>query len=310
MRTSEHGDSWDAGVPGGLQDLVSQALTATSHGRRPADVADALSRAGGEVGSALLSLDVPVSCFERAPADILTRIAASAPALARDGANWLLLDERRGGRLRVTDTREHRWVREEHLEQLQLRDWVLLPPAPVFPASGTSPSPLQRIRSLMTVEAQDLLTVLLYAIGVALLSLATPVAVQALVNSVAFGTAMQPLLVLTILLAAGLGLAAGLQLLQVWVVEMLRRRLFVRLLSDLTHRLPRVRAQALRGGRGPELLNRFFDIFTLEKAVAAWLGDGIGALITSAVGLAVLAVYHPALLVFDLLLGACLLYTF
>mgnify|MGYP002632169620 CR=1 FL=1 len=288
-----------------LQDLVGRALAAAAHPRSPADIAAALGRSGGDVARTLEDLGVPSDRFDRSPEGVLEAVGITAPAFARGAAGWLLLDERHGGRVRVLeqDAELPRWLNPAAIDQLELREWVLVAPAPVFPGTAPSASPLQRVRALMSIESEDLLTVVLYSVAVGLLSLATPVAVQALVNTVAFGTAVQPLLVLTILLGAGLALAAGLQLLQAWVVELLRRRLFVRLVSDLAHRLPRVRIDAMRGGRGPELLNRFFDIFTLEKAVATWLGDGLGALITAAVGLAVLAVYHPALLVFDLLLG-------
>jgi putative ABC transport system ATP-binding protein len=305
MNTTDHG-------PVDLQDLVARALVGASQPRRPADIAHALDRSEGDVARALRDLGVPIDRFAEAPEGVADAVSASSPALARDGAGWLLLDDRRGSRVRVLrpGAAEGVWLTRGDLAGLSLRDWVLLPPAPVFPAAASGAGPLERVRALMSLEAEDLLTVVLYAVGVGLLSLATPVAVQALVNTVAFGTAVQPLVILTILLAGGLALAAGLQLMQTWVIELLRRRLFVRLVSDLSHRLPRVQAGALRGGRGPELVNRFFDIFTLEKAVSTWLGDGLGALITAAVGLAVLAFYHPALLVFDLLLGGTVVAVF
>jgi putative ABC transport system ATP-binding protein len=287
-----------------LQDLVSRALSQAAHSRSPLVIAGALARNKGDVGQALLDLGVPVDRFDAAPRDVMDGIGAAAPALARDGDEWVLLDQQEAGRVRVVGADQTAWLDGEALEARALRDWVLVPPPPVFPDAHHGATPLERLRALVSVETDDLFTVLLYSLGVALLSLATPVAVQALVNTVAFGTAMQPLVVLTILLSGGLALGAGLQLLQTWVVELLRRRIFVRLVSDLAHRLPRVAPEATRGGRGPELLNRFFDVFTLEKAVATWLGDGLGALITAFVGLAVLAFYHPTLLVFDLMLGA------
>jgi putative ABC transport system ATP-binding protein len=293
-------------------DLVSRALVSARHPRSPGAVAAALQRTGGDVVRALRDLGVAVDVFDKAPEGALQGIGAGSPALARADDRWVLLADRRANRIQVQDEHdpEGRWYSPTALAELDLRQWVLLPPAPVFPDADHDTPPLSRLWALLSVETEDIITVTLFAIGVGLLSLATPVAVQALVNTVAWGTAVQPLLVLTILLAGGLALGAGLQLLQTWVVELLRRRLFVRLVSDLAYRLPRVNTDALRGGRGPELVNRFFDLFTLEKAVSTWLGDGLGALITAAVGLAVLAVYHPALLVFDLLLGASVVAVF
>ena len=163
-------------------------------------------------------------------------------------------------------------------------------------------SPWQLVADLLRPERPDIGVVLVYAVGIGLLSLTLPIAVQVLVNTVAFGTLLQPILVLSALVGAGLVLAAGLRGLQTWVVEVVQRRLFVRLVSALAERLPRVELAAFETGRGPELLNRFFDIFTAQKATSIILLGGVEALLTSLVGLLVLAFYHPILLGFGALL--------
>ena len=129
----------------------------------------------------------------------------------------------------------------------------------------------------MRLERHDLAVVLVYAIGVGVLTLATPIAVQALVNTVAFGTLLQPLAVLAFLLLVGLAFAAVLRALQAWVVEVLQRRIFLRFVADLSHRLPRVRLSAFDAAHGPELLNRFFDVFTVQKASSSLLLGGLDA---------------------------------
>ena len=60
--------------------------------------------------------------------------------------------------------------------------------------------PLQRLQDLINLERQDIVTLLSYGLGIGLLSLTTPIAVQALVNTIAFGALMQPLIVLTLIL--------------------------------------------------------------------------------------------------------------
>ena len=59
--------------------------------------------------------------------------------------------------------------------------------------------PLQRLWALLRDESTDLWAVVIYSAGIGLLTLVIPVAVQALVNTVAFGALLQPLVVLTIL---------------------------------------------------------------------------------------------------------------
>ncbi len=164
------------------------------------------------------------------------------------------------------------------------------------------PSPLRRARQLLALDGQDIAVIVIYGVALGLLSLAVPVAVQSLVNTVAFGSLIQPLVVLTVLLAVALSGAAVLRALQVRVAEMLQRRLFVRIVTEIGARLPRVSGTALRDANGPELLNRFFDVFTIQKSVASLLLGGVDAVLIALVGLIVLAFYHPVLLAFDLVL--------
>ena len=165
-------------------------------------------------------------------------------------------------------------------------------------------SPLRRARQLLALDRQDIIVIVVYGVALGLLSLAVPIAVQSLVNTVAFGSLIQPLVVLTILLAVALIGAAILRALQIRIAEMLQRRLFVRLVMEIGARLPRVSSNALRKADGPELLNRFFDIFTTQKSLTALLLGGVDAVLIALVGLVVLAFYHPALLAFDLVLIA------
>jgi ABC-type bacteriocin/lantibiotic exporter with double-glycine peptidase domain len=162
--------------------------------------------------------------------------------------------------------------------------------------------PLQRLLGLMRTDWPDILTLLIFAVVIGVLSLATPLAVEALVNTVMFGRYQQPLLVLAVLLFVFLGFAAALRAVTVVVVEIMQRRVMIRVVSDLGYRLARVRQFALDRVYGPELVNRYFDTMTVQKVVATMLLDGISLVVSTVIGLIVLAFYHPFLLGFDLVL--------
>lgn len=164
------------------------------------------------------------------------------------------------------------------------------------------PRPFARLKQLLQPERRDIMAVILYAVAVAVLSLATPVAVESLVNTVAFGVLMWPVVVVAGILMACLGLAAAIRAMQVYVVERLQQRLFVRVAADYAYRLPRLRLEAFDHCYGPELGNRFFDVLTLQKSLAVLLLDGVAIVVMGVVGLVVLAFYHPFLLGFDILL--------
>ena len=237
----------------------------------------------------------------------------------RQGLPVLALSEERGAIIVSASRRgpRGRWLgpngwEDIEPEQIVVEDVLVLAVRPLAAGAallgparteeGPIPSPEERLLALLREERQALGVVLVFAVGVGLLGLATPVTVQVLINTVAFGTLTQPIVVLTGLLALCLLAAAALKLYQRVAVEQLQRRLFVRVVSDLAWRLPRVKLSALDRSHGPELANRFFDVLTVQKAATSLLLDGLSAALQAVVGLLLLAVYHPALLGFDLVL--------
>lgn len=162
--------------------------------------------------------------------------------------------------------------------------------------------PLQRLVEMMKVEKRDLWHVALLAVASGLLSLATPAAVQSLVNTVAMGGMTQPLAVLSIMLLIFLGFFGAVTILQSYIVELIQRRLFVRMAGDLAYRLPKVQWRVHDKNNGMvELVNRFFEILTLQKAGSLLMIEGFSMFLQSVIGLIVLAAYHPMLLFFDLI---------
>ena len=127
---------------------------------------------------------------------------------------------------------------------------------------------MSRLLALLRPERQDLGIAVVYSIAIGLLSLAVPVAAQALVNTIAFGSVLQPLVVLGIAVFFALTVAGLLQLLRTWTVEMIQRRVFVRLAGVVADRLLRVRVEAFDRQHGPELVNRFMEVITVKKSIA------------------------------------------
>ncbi|MEZ4451779.1 MAG: ABC transporter ATP-binding protein [Nannocystaceae bacterium] len=274
-----------------------------------------LTEAGARVG-------LRIAGFEASPAELCARgrpQGTIAACLDEDEAStWLVIDGWRESRARIDGDAAPEpgaWIDADALAGLcgladaeAPRLWALAeaieaeaPPAGPE-AHPRRPTPVGRLTALMRLEARDLWAIVVYAVGVGVFALATPVAVQALVNTVAFGALLQPLVVLALLLLAGLALAGGLRAIQVWVVELLQRRLFVRVVSDLAHRLPRIDPRALDRAHGPELVNRFYEVVTAQKSAATLLLDGISVALQAAIGMIVLAFYHPFLLAFDMVL--------
>lgn len=244
-----------------------------------------------------------VEMFE-APVDVaLQSVRSGRPLLVLDEQQLpLAIDGIADGRARVTSIGEAAvWIPfsslADRLGTTTAGEVLWIAPSVSLPArEGHDVSPWTRAYDLLADENRNIGAITIYAAGVGVLSLATPVTAQVLVSTVAFGTLVQPIVVLATLLGAGLMFAATLRALQTWVVEVVQRRLFVRLVSAIGARIPEVPTPTFEEGRGPELINRFFDVFTAQKTTAALLLGGIEALLTVIVGLTVLAFYHPWLL--------------
>ncbi len=161
---------------------------------------------------------------------------------------------------------------------------------------------LDILRPVLREHRQEVWAVVLYSSFVGVLALATPVAVQALVNTVAFATLMQPLIVLVALLLMGLVLSGALKALKTWTAEVLQRRMFALTAARLAYRLPRAlwREEGMRDGT--LAVHRFFDLFIVQKSAALLLLGGVDVVLASLVGLLVLAFYHPLLLAFAVVL--------
>ncbi len=240
--------------------------------------------------------------------------------VSADGASWFYLQASAGRRVHlVVHDARHPEGREERVSAAALderlggptgdeRVWLVADPSTpqqaAVSAHGTGQHlpPLQRLVRLLRPEWGDVLAVVAFAVAIGVLMLATPVAVQALVNSVALGGLLQPLVVVALLLLLALTFAAVLTGVQTWVVELIQRRLFVRAVADLAARLPRVQHETYDRIDGPELVNRFLDVITIQKSTAKLLLDALGVVLAVLVGLTVLAFYHPLLLAFDILL--------
>jgi ABC-type bacteriocin/lantibiotic exporter with double-glycine peptidase domain len=161
-------------------------------------------------------------------------------------------------------------------------------------------SPIQRLVALFRPEGPELWSIVVFSAITGLLQLALPLAVNGFISNLSFGTRsgpfMQALVAIAVVLFLCLAAAAVLRAIQHVAAEVIQRRIFVRLVADLAHRLPAVDIGRLDGVHAPELVNRFLEVVTLQKAGALLLLTGINLVLSAAIGLTVLALYHPFLL--------------
>ncbi len=272
------------------------------------DWASAVTRATCRAG-------LDVASFRVEGIDELERLRElDMPALTRVGERWLVLVGARGPMLDLIiidelgeQSRRMRpaalldWLVAHTSAALPMR-WLAVEPRQLLVGVEGATTPIRRLVAFARLERSDLGVVVVHAVAIGAATLAVPVAVQALVNTVATSAMLQPLVVLGLLLLIALGFVGVLRVSQAVVVERIQQRLFARVAVDFARRLPRLAPLARDRHSGPELVNRFFDVITLQKSAAALLLDGTALILQVAVGLLLLAFYHPWLLVFDLAL--------
>ncbi len=168
------------------------------------------------------------------------------------------------------------------------------------PTGSSHPTPQERLREMLYQDRAELTALGAYIVVTGVLALAVPLGAQALVNTIAAGFSLQPLVVLTLLVLFGLLCAGALRLMQLTIVETLQQRIFARVALRLAFCIPRVRQAALAGEYAPELVNRFFDVLTIQKTFSKLLLDGVAAALQAAVGLVLIAFYNPLLALFAL----------
>ncbi|MBL8208441.1 MAG: ABC transporter, partial [Blastocatellia bacterium] len=163
-------------------------------------------------------------------------------------------------------------------------------------------SPYHRLFQMLREDRVDVITLLAYTILTGILTLVIPLTAQFAVNTLTAGIMLQPLVVLSLAVLAALMFAGVLRLLKLALLERLQQRVFARVALILADRLPRIHHQALSNEYAPQLVNRFFDVITIQKSLAKLLLEGPTALFQVLLGLLLMAFYSPYLLAFDIFL--------
>jgi putative ABC transport system ATP-binding protein len=154
---------------------------------------------------------------------------------------------------------------------------------------------------LVFAERKDLVLIFVFGVLFSIFSLVVPIGVQTLVNTFLFTGLLQPILVLLSAIAVGLILAAIFRMSQIHLIEILQRRLMVRIAYEIGRKIKRADSKFLHQENGTELVNRTFEVEKLQKSVSSLLTEALALLIQSVVGFALLSAYHLFLFVFCLI---------
>jgi ABC-type bacteriocin/lantibiotic exporter with double-glycine peptidase domain len=163
-------------------------------------------------------------------------------------------------------------------------------------------SPVRRFWLLLKPDKLEIRNLYIYAIIIGLLNLVLPLGIQSIINLIQGGEVSTSWLVLVGLVAAALSLSGILQINQLRITENLQQKFFTRAAFEFAYRIPRIRLEQLFKEYAPELMNRFFDIVSIQKGTTKILIDFSSASIQVLFGMILLSLYHPFFIVFSLFL--------
>jgi ABC-type bacteriocin/lantibiotic exporter with double-glycine peptidase domain len=155
------------------------------------------------------------------------------------------------------------------------------------------PNPLIRFWSLLKANNKEIRQIYSLSFFSGLVALTLPLGIQAIINIIQGGEISISFVVLIIIVIAGIVLAGTLQVMQLRITENIQQSLFARAAFDFALRIPNIKSEELYKKYAPELMNRFFDITTVQKGLSKILIDFSLATLQIIFGLFLLSLYHP-----------------
>ncbi|MFT5601643.1 MAG: ABC-type bacteriocin/lantibiotic exporter with double-glycine peptidase domain [Flavobacteriales bacterium] len=163
-------------------------------------------------------------------------------------------------------------------------------------------TPLKRFWLLLKPDKKEIRNVYVYAVFYGLVNLSLPIGIQAIINLIQGGQMSTSWIILVVFVILGIAISGILQVSQLKITEHLQQKIFTRAAFEFAYRIPKIKLEAMYKHYAPELMNRFFDVISIQKGLSKILIDFSTASIQTFFGLILLSLYHPFFIVFSLIL--------
>lgn len=163
-------------------------------------------------------------------------------------------------------------------------------------------TPYQRFWLLLKPDSKEIYQVYTYAFFKGVIALSLPLGIQSIINLIQGGSISASWILLVFIVILGIGMGGYMQLMQMRITETIQQKIFTRAAFDFTYRIPKIKFEEIYKHYAPELMNRFFDILTLQKSLSKIIIDFSTAILQIIFGLILLSLYHPFFILFSLLL--------
>jgi putative ABC transport system ATP-binding protein len=161
------------------------------------------------------------------------------------------------------------------------------------------------LKKILAKDSYFIKIAAIYGVVISLLSLAIPLSVQLLINSVSYTAMMQPVFFLGITLFLFLGFWAFLNATRFYVTEIFQRKFFSRMAAEVGLSLLDAEYKTFEESNQTEMVNRFFEAINIQKTIPKLLTKTFAVILQAVAGLLLVTFYHPIFLVFSLLIILC-----
>jgi ABC-type bacteriocin/lantibiotic exporter with double-glycine peptidase domain len=163
-------------------------------------------------------------------------------------------------------------------------------------------TPYQRFWLLLKPDKKEIYQVYTYSFFKGIIALSLPLGIQSIINLIQGGRISASWILLVFIVTMGIAMGGYMQLMQMRITETIQQNIFTRAAFDFTYRIPKIKFEAIYKHYAPELMNRFFDVLTLQKSLAKIIIDFSTAILQIVFGLILLSLYHPFFIIFSILI--------
>lgn len=163
-------------------------------------------------------------------------------------------------------------------------------------------TPYQRFWSLLKPDNREIYQVYTYAFFKGIIALSLPIGIQSIINLIQGGSISASWLLLVLIVVIGIAMGGYMQLMQMRIMETIQQKIFARAAFDFSYRIPKIKFSEIYKYYAPELVNRFFDVVTIQKSLSKIIIDFSSAVLQITFGLILLSLYHPFFILFSFLL--------
>jgi ABC-type bacteriocin/lantibiotic exporter with double-glycine peptidase domain len=168
-------------------------------------------------------------------------------------------------------------------------------------------SPWQRLVKILHLERATINYIFIYAILIGIIGLSLPLGTAAVFNLLSNGAMYSSTYILIAVILNGIVIGGILLIAQLALVEFLEQKIFIKASIEFAYRLPRIKRKELEGENPQELVNRFFDVLTIQKGLTKLLVDIVAAAVQIFFSAILLSFYHPIFIGFGLFTVLCII---